>query len=73
MNPSEITAALRLRDKKHFREHDQQSAVTAGLMEMTLPEKPNSRFQEYSLTVRGSLDSGADTSRAQFDWDDASL
>jgi ATP-dependent DNA helicase RecG len=42
-----------LSDQKHFREHYQQAAVAAGLIEMTIPEKPQSRLQKYRLTKKG--------------------
>lgn len=53
MNRSEIMAALGLRDEKHFRQHYQQTAVAAGLIEMTIPDKPQSRLQKYRLTDNG--------------------
>jgi ATP-dependent DNA helicase RecG len=46
-------ANLGLRDEKHFREHYQQAGIAAGLIEMTLPAKPNSRLQKYRLTAKG--------------------
>ena len=49
----ELQAKLRLKDEKHFRQHYQQPAVAAGLIEMTIPEKPNSRLQKYRLTDVG--------------------
>ncbi len=42
---------LGLNDEKHFREHYQQRAVKAGLIELTIPEKPTSRLQKYRLTA----------------------
>ena len=53
MNRSEIMEALGLKDEKHFREHYQQTAVAAGLIEMTIPEKPKSSKQRYRLTPLG--------------------
>jgi ATP-dependent DNA helicase RecG len=53
MARGEIMAALSLKDEKHFREHYQQSAVGAGLVEMTIPEKPRSSKQRYRLTEQG--------------------
>ena len=53
MNRSQLMTALGLRDEKHFRQHYQQAAVAAGLIEMTVPDKPNSRLQRYRLTPAG--------------------
>lgn len=53
MNRAEIMAALGLKDEKHFREHYQQVAVAAGLIEMTIPDKPKSSKQRYRLTALG--------------------
>ncbi len=53
MTRTEIMAELGLRDEKHFRERYQQTAVSSGLIEMTLPGKPNSRLQKYRLTTQG--------------------
>lgn len=53
MGRREIQALLGLRDEKHFREAYQQVAVSQGLIEMTLPDKPRSRLQKYRLTERG--------------------
>ena len=53
MNRAQIMSALGLRDEKHFREHYQQAAIAAGLIEMTIPDKPNSSRQRYRLTALG--------------------
>jgi hypothetical protein len=53
MSREQIMALLRLRDEKHFRVRYQQAAIAAGLIEMTLPDKPRSRLQRYRLTATG--------------------
>jgi ATP-dependent DNA helicase RecG len=53
MNRAEIMEALGLKDEKHFREHYQQAAVAAGLITMTIPDKPKSSKQRYRLTDLG--------------------
>ncbi len=54
MSRREIQLKLGLKDEKHFREAYQQPAVAANLIEMTIPDKPNSRLQKYKLTSRGA-------------------
>jgi len=53
MSRKEIQAALRLKDEKHFRQQYRQPAVAQGLLEMTMPAKPNSPLQKYRLTEKG--------------------
>ena len=53
MTRADIMAVLGLRDTKHFRIHYQQAAVAEQVIEMTIPEKPNSRLQKYKLTAVG--------------------
>jgi ATP-dependent DNA helicase RecG len=53
MSRKEIMAALKLKDEKHFREYYLQTSVSAGLIEMTIPDKPNSSLQKYRLTKKG--------------------
>ena len=53
MSRQEIQKKLGLKDEKHFREAYQQSAIAAGLIEMTVPDKPNSRLQKYRITPKG--------------------
>lgn len=49
----EIQQILGLKDEKHFRTAYQQPAIAAGLIEMTVPDKPNSRLQKYRITPKG--------------------
>ena len=44
---------LRLKDKVHFIRNYIQPALAKGLIEMTVPDKPNSRLQKYRLTPKG--------------------
>ncbi|MCK9197578.1 MAG: Fic family protein [Syntrophales bacterium] len=53
MTRKEIQQKLGLKDEKHFRTAYQQPAIAAGLIEMTVPDKPNSRLQKYRITLKG--------------------
>ncbi len=53
MTRVQIMEVLGLKDEKHFRTAYQQAGIVAGLIEMTLPDKPNSRLQKYRLTPAG--------------------
>jgi hypothetical protein len=53
MSREEIQSTLGLKDRKSFRARYLMPAIAEGLIEMTLPEKPNSRLQKYRLTVKG--------------------
>jgi hypothetical protein len=53
MSRAALMAALGLRDEKHFRTQYQEAAVALGLVEMTLPDKPNSRLRRDRLTAAG--------------------
>jgi Fic family protein len=53
MSREGLQAALGLRDRKSFRERYLQPALGAGLIEMTIPNKPKSRLQHYRLADRG--------------------
>jgi ATP-dependent DNA helicase RecG len=44
---------LHLRNKNHFNKKYLQPAIKQGLIEMTIPDKPNSRLQKYRLTEEG--------------------
>ena len=49
----ELQEILRLKNAEHFRKAYLLPAINAGLMEMTLPDKPKSRLQKYRLTETG--------------------
>lgn len=53
MSREALQSALGLLDRKSFRERYLNPALTDGLIEMTIPDKPNSRLQKYRLTDRG--------------------
>ncbi len=53
MTRKEIQEKLGLKDEKNFREKYLQPAIAAGFVEMTIPDKPNSRLQGYRLTGKG--------------------
>lgn len=50
---SELQERLGLSDRKSFRELYLAPALDAGLIEFTIPSKPNSRLQAYRLTEMG--------------------
>lgn len=45
--------ALGLADRQHFRKTYLLSALELGVIEMTQPDKRNSRSQRYRLTAQG--------------------
>ena len=53
MSRVEIQSKLGLKDEKHFRLHYLKPVLEAGLIEMTIPDKPKSRLQKYRLTSKG--------------------
>jgi ATP-dependent DNA helicase RecG len=50
---SELQEAVGLTHREHFRKAYLLPALEAGLVEMTQPDKPNSRSQRYRLTAAG--------------------
>jgi len=48
-----LQRALVLKDEEHFRKAYLLPALEAGLIEMTIPEKPRSSKQKYRLTKKG--------------------
>jgi ATP-dependent DNA helicase RecG len=53
ISANEIMTFLNLSHKHTFRQNYLSPALKLRLVEMTLPEKPNSRFQKYKLTDIG--------------------
>ena len=48
-----LRAALGLKNDEHFRKAYLLPALHAGLIEMTIPDKPRSRNYRYRLTLAG--------------------
>ena len=53
MSRQQLLDALRLTHREHFRLFYLKPALDAGLVEMTMPDKPNSRNQRYRLSAFG--------------------
>ena len=53
MKRTDIQEALALRHEDYFREAYLIPALTAGIIEMTIPGKPTSSKQKYRLTRKG--------------------
>jgi Fic family protein len=53
MGRETLQSDLGLSDRKSFRERYLKPALADGLIEMTIPDKPNSRLQKYRLTDKG--------------------
>ena len=53
MTREALQHALGLQDRKSFRERYLNPALAAELIEMTIPDKPNSRLQKYRHTDKG--------------------
>ncbi|NLW80383.1 MAG: Fic family protein [Desulfovibrionales bacterium] len=53
MTRQQLKEALGLKDDEHFRKAYLFPALEAGLVEMTIPDKPRSSKQKYRLTEKG--------------------
>jgi hypothetical protein len=53
MKRTDIQEALALRHENYFREAYLIPAITAGMIEMTIPDKPTSSKQKYRVTEKG--------------------
>jgi hypothetical protein len=53
MTRFEIMQRLGLKDRMHAATEYLQPAMDSGMVEMTIPDKPNSRLQKYRLTAAG--------------------
>lgn len=53
LSRKEIQSSMGIKNKKYFLENYLQPALTKALLEMTIPDKPNSPLQQYQLTQLG--------------------
>ena len=53
MTRTEMQAALGLKGRANFEERYLKPALSQGLVEMTIPDKPKSRLQKYRKTLLG--------------------
>lgn len=53
MNRDEVQKLLAISDRKYFREKYLSPAIEGGYIELTIPDKPTSKYQKYRLTERG--------------------
>lgn len=53
MTRKQLQNALGFKNDEHFRKFYLMPALDAGLLEMTIPDKPTSRKQKYRLTEKG--------------------
>ena len=53
MSRRALQETLQLKGDDNFRRLYLVPALEAGLVEMTIPSKPNSRLQKYRLTAKG--------------------
>ena len=53
MTRTQIQEVLDMKHREHFRSEYLLPALRAGLIEMTIPDKPRSRKQRYRLTPVG--------------------
>jgi hypothetical protein len=53
LSRSELMNRLALRDRWNFADAYLKPALADQLIEMTIPDKPNSRLQRYRLTAKG--------------------
>jgi ATP-dependent DNA helicase RecG len=65
MSRQALQSAMGLKNADHFRRAYVLPAITAGHLEMTLPDQPNSRNQRYRLTEQGRTWQQADIARNQ--------
>ena len=53
LTKQQIMTILGLENREHFRLTYLQPALAAGLLEMTIPDKPTSKNQKYRATKKG--------------------
>lgn len=55
LSATECMSYFKLSHRPTFRANYLNPALAAGFIELTIPEKPNSRLQKYRLTERGRM------------------
>ena len=53
LSRSEVQELLQLKDEKNMRIRYISPALKNGWIELTVPDKPNSRLQKYRITEKG--------------------
>ena len=53
MDRQKIQDMLGLSHREHFRSKYLKPALEQGFIEMTIPDRPNSRLQKYRLSILG--------------------
>ena len=53
MGRSELQGLLSIKNRDYFRTDYLNPAIDNGYVELTIPDKPNSRNQKYRLTTKG--------------------
>ncbi|MFH2047460.1 MAG: Fic family protein [Pseudomonadota bacterium] len=53
LSASDLMKALNLSHRPTFRKNYLHPAINKGFIEMTIPDKPNSRIQQYRITSKG--------------------
>ena len=53
MGRSELQELLSIKNRDYFRTDYLNPAINNGYVELTIPDKPNSRNQKYRLTAKG--------------------
>jgi Fic family protein len=60
LSRQQIMAKLKLRDRKSLTQRYLKPALEAGLIQMTRPDQPNSRLQQYHITLPGRQSSSTE-------------
>lgn len=53
LTQDELQEVIKIKNRDYFRKAYINVALNAELIEMTIPDKPNSRLQKYRLTTKG--------------------
>lgn len=53
LSRKDLLQTLHLKNDENLRKRYINPAISLGLIEMTIPDKPNSRYQKYRLTDKG--------------------